>query len=180
MTMHFSAAAALDATSAPTHGLYAYSTEVKFLMKSNANKAPAILSLIFAKLVLDEPSIVMYDATKACISQAEMPTDKASFDNIFSVTSSAGRLTCRFEIQSDRRTFHRIKMGVWEILQKHGVYFKKSAAPVKKISLSMMGFWVNVHPSFASSHVFRAEICASCKDNYKNDTALLDTLHLCP
>jgi hypothetical protein len=86
-------------------------------MKSNANKAPAILSLIFAKLVLDEPSIVMYNATKARISHAEMPTDKPSFDNIFSVTSSAGRLTCRFEIQFDRRMFHPIKMGVWEILQ---------------------------------------------------------------
>jgi hypothetical protein len=49
---------------------------------------------------------------------------------------------------------------------------------VKKISLSMMGFWVKVHLSFTSSHVFRAEICASCEENYKTDIALLDTLHL--
>jgi hypothetical protein len=107
-----------------------------------------------------------------------MPTDKASFNDIFSVTSSAGRLACRFEIQSDRRTFRSIKMGVWDILQKHGVFFKKSAAPVKKISLSMLDFWVNVHPSFASSHVFRAEICASCDENHKTEISLLDKLRL--
>jgi hypothetical protein len=64
MTMPFSAAAALDATSAPTHGLYSCSTEVECLMKSNADKAPAILSLILAKLVLDERSIAVYNATK--------------------------------------------------------------------------------------------------------------------
>jgi hypothetical protein len=115
MPMPFSAAAAaaaaLDATSGPTHGLYSHSTEVGFLMKSNANKAPAILSLILAKLVLDEPSIVMYDAANSRISQAEMPTDKVSSDDIFSVTSSASQLTCRVEIQSDRRTFIQSK---WE------------------------------------------------------------------
>jgi hypothetical protein len=84
----------------------------------------------------------------------------------------------RFEIQSARRTFHPIKMGVREILQKYGVFLKKSAAPVKKTTLSMMEFWVNVHPRFASSHVFHAEICDSIKENYTNDTALLDKLGL--
>jgi hypothetical protein len=61
-------------------------------------------------------------------------------------------------------------MGVWEILQKYGVFFKKSAAPVKNTTLSMMGFWVNVYPRFASSHVFHAEICDSIRENYTNDT----------
>jgi hypothetical protein len=111
-------------------------------------------------------------------NQAEMPLDKSTFDEIFSTTLASGRLTCRFEIQSERHTFHSIKMGTWDILQKYGVFFKKSAAPVKKISLAMVGFWVNAHPSFASAHVFRAEICDSIQDNYNNNDNLLEKFKL--
>jgi hypothetical protein len=133
MTMPFStAAAALDATAVPDHGVYSYSTEVEFLMKTTASHAPAILSLILAKLVLDEPTIIFNDADNNRINESELPTEKSSFDATLSTTSSAGRLSCRFEIKSDRHSFHPIKMGVWDILQKHGVYFKKSATPVKK------------------------------------------------
>jgi hypothetical protein len=147
-------------------------------MKSNANQAPVIFSLLFAKLILNKPTLLFNAADCQRINQGEMPTDKAAFDEIFRTTSASGRLTCRFEIQSERRTFHPIKMGVWEILRKYGVFFKKSAAPVKKATLSMMGFWVNVHPRFASSHVFHAEICDSIKANYATDTTLLDKLGL--
>jgi hypothetical protein len=63
-------------------------------------------------------------------------------------------------------------------LQQHGVYFKKSAAPVKKILFSMMGFWVNVHPSFASSYVFRAEIVKSIQEKCNESQALLKTINL--
>jgi hypothetical protein len=69
-------------------------------------------------------------------------------------------------------------MGTWDILQKYGVFFKKSAAPVKKISLAMISFWVNVHPSSASAHVFRAKICDSIQDNYNDDNDLLEKLKL--
>jgi uncharacterized coiled-coil protein SlyX len=180
MTMHISAAAAvaLDAPSLPNQGIYSYSATVEFLMKSNAKQAPAILSLLFAKLILDEPTMLFSAADRQRINQAEMPTDKAAFDEIFSTTSASGRLTCRFEIKSERRTFHPIKMGVWEILQKYGIFLKKSAAPVKKTTLSMMGFWVNVHPRFASAHVFHAEICDSIKLDYNTDPNLLDALGL--
>jgi hypothetical protein len=55
MTMPFSAAAAaaLNAHAAPDHGVYSYSTEAEFMMKTTASNAPAILSLILTKLVLD-------------------------------------------------------------------------------------------------------------------------------
>jgi hypothetical protein len=185
MTMPFSAAAAaaaaaLDATAAPDHGVYAYLTEVGFLMKTTARQAPAILSLILAKLVPDEPTIIFNDVDNKRINQSKLPTEKATFDDIFSSTSSAGHLTCCFEIKSDRRSFHPIKMGVWDILQQHGVYFKKSTAPVKKISLSTLGFWANVHPSFASPHVFHAEICESIQLPYSSNPALLKQLNLAP
>jgi hypothetical protein len=134
--------------------------------------------LILAKLVLDEPTIVFNAAGHQRLNQAEMPLDKATFDEVFLTTSASGHLTCRFEIESERRTFHPIKMGTWDILQKYGVFFFKSTAPVKKISLSMMGFWVNVRPSFASAHVFRAEICDSIQENYNADNDLLEKLKL--
>jgi hypothetical protein len=65
-----------------------------------------------------------------------------------------------------------------EYSPKVGRLFLKSAAPVKKISLAMMGFWVNVHPSSVSAHVFRAEICDSIQDNYNADNDLLKKLKL--
>jgi hypothetical protein len=170
------AAAALDAPAAPTHGIYSYSTTVEFLMRSNASQAPVILSVLLAKLVLDEPTIIFNGAGNQRLNHAKMPLDKATFDKVFSTTSASGHLTCRFEIQFERRTFHPIKMGTWDILQKYGVL--KSAAPVKEISLAMMGFWVKVHPSFASAHVFRAEICNSIQDNYNNDDDLLEKVKL--
>jgi hypothetical protein len=52
------------------------------------------------------------------LDQAKMPLDEATFDEVFSTTLASGRLTCRFEIQSECRTFHPIKMGTWNILQK--------------------------------------------------------------
>jgi hypothetical protein len=62
---------------------------------------------------------------------------------------------------------------VWDILKKYKVWFKRSAAPVKKISLSTMGFWVNVHPSFASANVFRHKICTGIENHYPTDPTLL-------
>jgi hypothetical protein len=186
MTMPFSAAAAatpeahatLDTHAAPDHGIYSYSTEVEFMMKTTASNAPTILSLILAKLVVDEPTIVFNNADNKRIHQSELLTDKANFNEVFSTTSFAGRLTYRFEVQSDRHSSHPIKLGVWDILQQHGVYFKKSTAPVKKILLSMMGFWVNVQPSFASSFVFRPEIIESIQKLYNDTPELLEKLNL--
>jgi hypothetical protein len=135
------AAAALDAPAAPTYGIYSYSTTVESLIRSNASQAPVILSLILPKLVLDEPMIVFNAAGNQRLNQAKMSLDKATFDIVFSTTSASGRLTCRFEIQSERHMFYPIKMGTtWDILQKYGDLFLKSAAPVKKISLAMMVF----------------------------------------
>jgi hypothetical protein len=88
MTMPFSAAstAALDAHAAPDHGVYSYSTEVEFMMKTTASNAPAILSLMLAELILDEPTIVFNNADNKRIHQSELPTNKATFDEVFSTT----------------------------------------------------------------------------------------------
>jgi hypothetical protein len=64
MTKLFSAAAAaaLNAPSTPNHGLYSYSTEVVFLMKHNAAKAPVIRgsSLSVASGLTDASPVAAY------------------------------------------------------------------------------------------------------------------------
>jgi hypothetical protein len=178
MTMQFSAAAAQPLLMPLRRMCMVFATEVEFLMKSNVNQAPAILSLILAKFVLDKPTIVFNDAAaNKRVHQAEMWSDKETFDDVFCATSSSDRLTCRFEIQSVRRSFHPIKMGVWDVLQNCCVFVKTSAAPVKKISLVTMGFGANVHPSFASSHVFHAQICESIQET-TTPTLLYSTNHV--
>jgi hypothetical protein len=66
MMMPFSAvaAAALDAPSLPNHGIYSYSTTLEFLMKSNADQAPTILWMLFAKLILEEPTMLFNAADR--------------------------------------------------------------------------------------------------------------------
>jgi hypothetical protein len=134
------AVAALDSPAKPNHGITSFSTEVEFLVKRTANQAPVILCAILGKLCLDDPDIVFADAAGTHISPAAFPKAMTDFDEKFSVTTNAGKLSCRFEIRSQRSSFHSIKLGVWDILQKYKVWFKKSAAPVKMISLRTMGF----------------------------------------
>jgi hypothetical protein len=75
--------------------------EVEFLVKHAANQAPAILCAILAKFRLDDPEIVFVDATNdAYILQEAFPTEKTAFDDTFSVTTKAGKSTCRFKISS--------------------------------------------------------------------------------
>jgi hypothetical protein len=166
-------AAVLDSPAEPNHGITPFSTEVEFLVKQIANQAPTIICAILAKLGLDDPDIVFADATGKYISPEAFPKAKTNFDEKFSVTTNAGKLTCRFEIRSQRSSFHSIKLGVWDILQKYKAWFKKSAARVKTISLSRMGVSVNVHPSFASANVFRHEICTGIENKYPTDPTIL-------
>jgi hypothetical protein len=170
---HLKKVSFVDSPAEPSHGITSFSTKVKLLVKQTANQAPAILCAILAKLRLDDPDIVCVDATGNYISPEAFPKAKTAFDETLSDTTNAGKLTCRFEIRSQRSSFHSIKLGVWDILQQYKVWFKKSAAPVKKISLAPMGFWVNVHPSFASANVFRHKICTSIENNYPDDKDLL-------
>jgi hypothetical protein len=42
----------------------------------------------------------------------------------------------------------------------------------------MMGFWVNMHPTFANAHVFRAEICDNIQENNNDNDDILENLKL--
>jgi hypothetical protein len=88
-------------------------------------------------------------------------------------------VSCKFEIQSNRSSFHAIKVGVWDILQQHQVWLKRAPpGPVKKTPLVAIGFWMNLHPGFASSRVFHTEIIQDIEEQYEKHPDVIDELRL--
>jgi hypothetical protein len=128
---------------------------------------------------LDEANIVFIDASRRSILVDDFPTSKVDFDQIFSTTTSSGRLSCTFEIQqSEQNSFYPIKVGVWDLLQKHQVWFKKAPGPVKKTPLTAVGFWMNVHPGFASPRVFYTQIVEDIEEQYANHPGVIGKCQL--
>jgi hypothetical protein len=167
------AAAALEVpTNAMPTGIYSYNTEVQFDVIATGNKAPALLLRLLQKLVNDEPNIVFCDSDQAPINIDEFPTAKETFDVLFSTSTNRNKLSCRFEIRSARKSFHSVKIGVWAILQEFQIWFKKSPGPIKRIPLQTLGFWVNIHPGFASPRSVIEELKQDLLENYTNHPAI--------
>jgi hypothetical protein len=169
-----SVAAALEC---PDHGLqpgiYAYVAALEFIVKRNGQFAPALVTKILAKLVLDDPDIVFVDGTRQHINADDLPTSKADFDDVFSTSTSGGRLSCKFEIQSAK-----LKIGVWDLLQAHQVWFKKAPGRVKQTPLIAIGFWMNIHPGFASPRVFHTNIIDDIEKQYSHHPEVLESCRL--
>jgi hypothetical protein len=113
-------------------GLYSYAVELEFTVKTNGQFAPSLVMKILAKLLLDEPDIAFVDSKRQRITVDEFPTSKADFDVVFSTTTTGGKLSCKFEIQSFRNSFHAIKIRAWDILHVNKVWCKRAPGPVKK------------------------------------------------
>jgi hypothetical protein len=132
------AAAALEC---PDHGLqpgiYAYVAALEFIVKKNGQFTPTLITKILMKLVLDDPDIVFVDGTRQHIDADDLPTSKANFDDVFSTSTSGGHMSCKFEIQSAKPSFHTLKIGVWDLLQAHQVWFKKAPGCVKQTPLEL-------------------------------------------
>jgi hypothetical protein len=43
-------------------------------------------------------------------------------------------------------------------LQKHRIFLDKSPGPISKRDLVPMGFWMHVHPGFASTRAFHNQV----------------------
>jgi hypothetical protein len=168
------AAAALEApTTALPNGIYSYDTEVQFDVTETGNKAPALLLRLLQKLAADEPTIVFCDSAHAPINIDEFPSAKENFDVLFSTSTNRTKLSCRFEIRSARKSFHSIKIGVWDILQQFKIWFKKLPGPIKHIPLMTLGFWVNIHPGFSSPRSVIEELKQDLADSYPNHPAVI-------
>jgi hypothetical protein len=173
------AAAALERSDDdPQPGVYSYATELEITVKTNGKYAPAIVVKVLAQIVLDEPDVVFAAGDGTCITVDNFPQSKSEFDAAFCTSTTGDKLTCKFEIQSSRHSFHSIKIGVWDILKEAHVWLKKSPSPVQKTPLTAIGFWMNIHPGFASSRVFHSQLLDDIDTQYKKnpDTVALYTL----
>jgi hypothetical protein len=167
----FSAAAAAALERPDDHlkpGIYSYTVELEFTAKTNGQLDPSLVVKILAKLLLDEPDITFVNSKCQRITVDEFPTSKADFDDVFSTTTTGEGLSCQFEIQSFRNSFHAIEIGAWDVLHDNKVWFKRVPGPVnKKTALIAIGFWMNIHPGFASPRVFHSEIAQDLATQYE-------------
>jgi hypothetical protein len=164
------AAAALEPLSNQLpSGRYSHRAEIQFDVSSTGSRAPALLLSVLQKLTADDPDIVVCDANGNHINIHAFPSTKTAFDDIFSTSTRNGKLSCKFEIRSHLKSFHSIKIGVWDILQKYKIWFKATPGPIKRIALTTMGFWVNVHPGFASHCSLLEEIKGDISAHYETD-----------
>jgi hypothetical protein len=180
MTLFSAAAAAALERSGDGHrpGIYAYPTELEFTAKTNGKYAPAIVVKILAKIVLDEPDVVFVAGNGSRIMVDTFPQSKPEFDEAFCTSTSGDKLSCKFEIQSSRHSFHAIKIGVWDILKEAQVWLKKSPGPVQKTPLTAIGFWMNIHPGFASARVFHSQLLHDIETQYHKHPELISKYQL--
>jgi hypothetical protein len=130
-----------------------------------------MISLLLAKMQLDEPNIAFTDSNEVSIDNNDLPQDKTNFDNVFDIATKRNAFHCHFIIQSFR-TFHQIKVGVWDILQKHNIWLDRSPGPIKKTNLvPMVGFW-RAPPGFASPTAFHTQLCNDLEDKYSDPATL--------
>jgi hypothetical protein len=159
-------------------GIYSYNIELEFNDKTNGQFAPSLAVKILAKLLLDEPDIAFVDSKRERITADAFPTSKAVFDEVFSTSTTGGRLLCKFEIQSFRNSFHAIKIGAWDLIHGNKVWFKRAPGPVKKTALVAISFWMNLHLGFASPCVFHSEIAQDLATQYEQHSEVIKKFKL--
>jgi hypothetical protein len=165
------AALELDNTSL-ANGVYAYHTVIRLDVAHNVRIAPFIVSLLMAKMQLDEPSIAFSDGNEHRIDNNDLPHDKATFNSTFPTTTRHKSLHCHFIIQSNR-SFHNVKIGIWDRLQQHPVFMDKSPGTIKKTDFVPLGFWLHLHPGFASSRSFHTQLCKDLLSKYASTNLAL-------
>jgi hypothetical protein len=173
MTAFFAAAAAaLDVTHSHLgEHLYAHGVILRIDVSKNGRNAPLIVSQLLAKMLLDEPTLVVYDAHDNRFDNDAFPQDKDSFNVTFATSTQRGSLRCYFSVVTSR-SFHQVKVGVWDLLQRHNTFVDRSPGPSNKRNLVAMGFWLHVHPGFASPRAFSSQITADIQARYSQPTIL--------
>jgi hypothetical protein len=68
------------------------------------------------------------------------------------------------------QTFHQVKIGIWDLLQQHRVFIDKfidkTPGTIQKTDLVPMGFWMRIHPGFASSRAFHTQLYKDIPSKY--------------
>jgi hypothetical protein len=134
---------------------------------------PLIVSQLIAKMLLDEPSLILYDAHDNHFNIDAFPSNMESFDLAFAPSTQRGSLRCYFSVRTTR-SFHWLKVGVWDLLQRHNIFLDRSPGPTSKRNLIAMGFWLHIHPGFASPRAFGAQITDELQTQYNQPTVLAE------
>jgi hypothetical protein len=172
-TFSAAAAAALDVTGSHLgQDLFSYGVILRLDVEKNGRNAPPIVSQLIATMLLEEPSLIVYDANDNRFDNDAFPSDKESFDLAFAPSTQRKSLRCYFSVTTTRR-FHQLKVSVWDLLQRHRVFLDRSPGPTNKRNLVAMGFWLHVHPGFASPRAFGAQINADLNNRYHHKPAVL-------
>jgi hypothetical protein len=173
-TFSAAAAAALDVTGSHLgKDLFRYGVILRLDVEKNGRNAPPIVSQLLAKMLLDEPSLIVYDANDNRFDNDAFPSDKESFDLAFAPSTQRNSFRCHFSVTITRR-FHELKVSVWDLLQRHRVFLDRSPGPTNKRNLVAMGFWLHVHPGFASPRAFGAQINADLQNRYNQPAVIAE------
>jgi hypothetical protein len=73
------------------------------------------------------------DAVANHIDIDPFPSSKTAFDERFLTSTHNGKISCCFEMRSSQKSFHSIKVGVWDIFQRYKIWFRKSPGPLKRL-----------------------------------------------
>jgi hypothetical protein len=131
-TFSAAAAAALDVTNSHLgKDLFGYGVILRLNVEKNGRNATPINSQLIAKMLLDEPSLVVYDTHDSRFDNDAFPSDKESFDLAFAPSTQRGSLRCYFSVTTTR-SFHQLKVGVWDLLQRHHVFLDHLPGPTNK------------------------------------------------
>jgi hypothetical protein len=134
---------------------------------------PLLYSSASSRNLLRTNRLLSFATPHAPINIDEFPSTKENFDVLFSTSTNHTKLSCCFEIRSARKSFHSIKIGVWDILQQFKIWFKKSPGPIKRTPLMTLGFWVNIHPGFSNPRSVIEELKQDLADRYSNHPAVI-------
>jgi hypothetical protein len=159
-------AAALNKSySALVAGLYSYRATLQLEVTKNGGKTPTLVSDILTQMLLHEPALVFTDCNDNPLNNYELPSDKATFNLAFGITTKNSRFICSFGIKS-YCSFHKIKTGVWQLLLNNNLWLNRKPGLITKQHLVPMGFWLNAHPGLASPQAFKEHICLNIASNY--------------
>jgi hypothetical protein len=134
---------------------------------------PQLVFLLLAQMQLDKPEIVFTRGDATRIDNDDLPADKLAFDETFAITTNRNSLHCHFVINSGR-TFHQVKVGVWALLQQHRIYLDKTPGPISRTDLVPMGFWIHVHPGFASTWSFHNQLTKDISARYASSPVVAE------
>jgi hypothetical protein len=139
------------------------SSQVDFPFSPNLPppKVVTIINLIIRNWSNELSKAEFYDANNKKIGIIDLPTDKPSFDETFSLTTAEKQnrhIYALVKIRCFDKLFSILKRSIWNLLIKHNVFLCQHFLGFKQIEVSSPGWILQANPSFHSSDGIGDEI----------------------